>query len=41
MQVDEKVEGDIIKRTETVCDDAKRIRSQYINLSKKYADDSD
>ena len=38
--LDEKVEGDIIKRYETACDDAKKLRSSHISSSKKYSDDS-
>ncbi len=33
--MDERVERDIMKRTEAKCDVSKRQRSYYINLSKK------
>lgn len=30
-----------MKRTEASCNDAKSVRQQYLNLSKRYADDTE
>ena len=38
--MDERVERDVLKRTEVKCDEAKRMRSNYINLSKRHAENS-
>ncbi|CDW77071.1 UNKNOWN [Stylonychia lemnae] len=38
-KLDEKVEDDIIKRYEGKCEEAKKQRQMYINLSKKYSED--
>ena len=40
-RLDERVENDVLRRVQAGCDDAKRVRSQYINLSKRYANDAD
>jgi hypothetical protein len=39
--MDERVEGDILRRVQSVCDDAMRLRKQYINLSKRNSENSD
>ena len=39
--MDEKVESDILKRYDIACDDAKRLRSHYVNLSKRYTSRAD
>jgi len=36
--MDERVEGDILKRLETVCEEAKKERANFLAQSKKYAD---
>jgi len=38
--MDERVERDVLKRTEVKCEEAKRMRTNYINLSKRHAESS-
>jgi Domain of unknown function (DUF1977) len=40
-RMDERVENDVLRRVQAGCDDAKKMRTQYINLSKRYSHDTD
>jgi hypothetical protein len=39
--LDERVEQDVLNRYENACNEAKQMRTEYINLSKKYSTDSE